>query len=155
MFAHRLFASAFLVLCAPCAQAQEPPKPVVAEARRLEAACEKFDPKAKAPPERQISTPLNDARATIWIVDGSKTACGDSGPACGSGGCMTIVYRAASANVAKIYGEQVLGWKIEDNRTSILFDVHGSRCGGFGPDPCATRLDLATGKTRTFRPTAR
>lgn len=151
MLARVLIACALLAFVSRDARAQDAPPRVVAFAQKQQAACEKFDGKAKAPAAQQIGAPAMKGNVAIYVVDAAKTGCGDDGPLCGTGGCMTAVFRVSGASVKQIYAQQTLGWKVVGD-TKIMFDVHGSRCGGAGPDRCVTELDLFSGKERTFKP---
>jgi hypothetical protein len=41
-----------------------------------------------------------------------------------------------------LYDNQDLGWEISHNGSVLRVHVHGSICGGFGPDPCVTEINL-------------
>jgi hypothetical protein len=92
------------------------------------------------------------ARGKIYVVDGSYTACGVGYPLCGTGGCPIGVFLVRGKVVLTLYMDQVLGWNLSPNGKKIVMTVHGSFCGGHGPDPCAVDIDLTTGKKRNFVP---
>jgi hypothetical protein len=51
-----------------------------------------------------------------------------------------------------LYDDQAFSWNILHDGSIAILRVHGSRCGGSGPDPCAIEINLTTGKKRTFQP---
>jgi hypothetical protein len=92
------------------------------------------------------------AGGTIYVVDGSFTACGNAYPLCGTGGCQIGVFLVRGDIVETMYMDEALQWTVSSNGRKMLLTVHGSVCGGFGPDACAIDIDLASGKKRTLVP---
>jgi hypothetical protein len=89
------------------------------------------------------------------IAQGDKTRCApQSQLICGTGGCVFAAFRVGKAGVRKLYDDQAHSWRLDAsaNPPVLRFHVHGSRCGGFGPDPCETVVDLRTGAKRTGKP---
>ena len=92
------------------------------------------------------------AGGKIYVVDGSYTACGNGYPLCGTGGCPIGVFLVRGDSLQTMYMDEALQWTVSPDGRKILLTVHGSVCGGFGPDACAIDIDLASGKKRTFVP---
>ena len=137
------------------------PRVVTGYALQLDAECSAdSDPGAasgKVALPSQSSSKMIEAAASgpngqIFVVDGALTACGDTGPLCGTGGCPIGLFRVKDGVTTNYYDAQALGWKITGAGSKAIIRVHGSLCGGFGPDPCAIEIDLVSGKRRTFRP---
>ena len=88
-----------------------------------------------------------------YIVDFQDTKCGDRETTyCGTGGCvMKILVTLPDGNLREVFDGYVLRYKImapavkRGAARTVRFDLHGSFCGGFGPQPCSkTRTITAT-----------
>lgn len=79
-----------------------------------------------------------------YIVDFQDTKCGDRETTyCGTGGCvMKILVTLPDGNVREVFDGYVLRHKImapsvkRGAARTVRFDLHGSFCGGFGPQTC-------------------
>ncbi|MCS3759785.1 hypothetical protein [Bradyrhizobium centrosematis] len=79
-----------------------------------------------------------------YIVDFSATKCGDRETTyCGTGGCvMKILVTLPDGGVREVFDGYVLRYRVmappvkRGAARSIRFDLHGSFCGGFGPQAC-------------------
>lgn len=139
------------------AEAQQIPREIESYAERLEAECSRFK---DVPPEegarsKIISVAADREFGSIFVADGSKTACGDTGPFCGTGGCDIGIFRSRGGITSILYDQQALSWELTPSGSSIRLIVHGSRCGGSGPDACTTEVNLLNGRTRTYGPRGR
>jgi hypothetical protein len=139
----------------PIAVAQETPRVVAGYALQLEAECEAGP--NPSPPRATASSDLiklaaDGPNGKIFVVDGAHTRCGDDAPLCGTGGCPLGLFRVTDGTTTNFYDDQALGWDISQQGSIATLRVHGSICGGFGPDPCAIEFNLVTGKKRIFRP---
>jgi len=146
--------SAAIVVSLSIAIAQETPRVIAGYALRLEAECA-AGPNPN-PPSATASSELiklagDGPTAKIFVVDGANTRCGDTAPLCGTGGCPLGVFRVTDSTTTILYDDQALGWDISDQGSIATIRVHGSKCGGFGPDPCAIEINLNTGKRRIFK----
>jgi hypothetical protein len=88
-----------------------------------------------------------------YIVDFQDTKCGDRETTyCGTGGCvMKILVTLPDGSVREVFDGYVLRYKImapsvkRGAARSVRFDLHGSFCGGFGPQACSkTKAITAT-----------
>lgn len=85
-----------------------------------------------------------------YIVDFGKTKCGDRETTyCGTGGCVIkILATLRDGNLREVFDGYVLRYKIMPPPTkrgaarSIRFDLHGSFCGGFGPQACVKQKTI-------------
>ena len=147
----------FLAFVSSAVVAHEIPRAVHGYALQLEAEC------AAGPNPGALSTThspdliklaADGPRGKIFIVDGASTRCGDSAPLCGTGGCPLGIFRIKNGVTTNLYDAQAHpdNWSISSDGSAITFHVHGSWCGGSGPDPCAIEISLATGSQKTFRP---
>jgi hypothetical protein len=139
------------------AEAQHIPREIESYAERLEAECTRF--KDVLPEEggrsKIISVAADREFGRIFVADGSQTACGESGPFCGTGGCDIGIFRSRGGITSILYDQQALGWELNPSGSSIELIVHGSRCGGSGPDACITEITLLNGRARTYKPGSR
>jgi len=79
-----------------------------------------------------------------YIVDFQDTKCGDRQTTfCGTGGCvMKILVMLPDGSVREVFDGYVRGYKImappvkRGAARTVRFDLHGSFCGGFGPQAC-------------------
>ncbi|MHC4053183.1 hypothetical protein [Bradyrhizobium sp. 25ACV] len=79
-----------------------------------------------------------------YIVDFQDTKCGDRETTyCGTGGCViNILVTLPDGNVRPVFDGYVLRYKImappmkRGAARTVRFDLHGSFCGGFGPQSC-------------------
>ncbi|MFK4382784.1 hypothetical protein [Bradyrhizobium sp. USDA 223] len=79
-----------------------------------------------------------------YIVDFQDTRCGDRETTyCGTGGCVVkILVTLPDGSVREVFDGYVLRYKImappvkRGAARTIRFDLHGSFCGGFGPQAC-------------------
>jgi hypothetical protein len=79
-----------------------------------------------------------------YIVDFQDTKCGDRETTyCGTGGCvMKILVTLPDGSVRAVFDGYVRSYKImappvkRGAARTIRFDLHGSFCGGFGPQAC-------------------
>ncbi len=86
-----------------------------------------------------------------YIVDFQDTKCGDRETTyCGTGGCvMKILVTLPEGRVREVFGGHVLRYKImappskRGAARTIRFDLHGSFCGGFGPQTCIKQKTIA------------
>lgn len=92
-----------------------------------------------------------------YIVDFSDTKCGDRETTyCGTGGCvMNILVTLPDGSVRKVFDGHVRSYKIMPPRNArgaarIRFDLHGSFCGGFGPQACVKQKAI-TASPFTFK----
>lgn len=140
--------------------AQKPPKAVVAYAEGLERNCSKYIASGSIEPvpvEGRSGEFIRILRGpsghSVFIVDGAQTACSDSFPFCGTGGCETAIFEMSRGVTKTLYRDQVLGWSLSPDGNVIRLDVHGSRCEGrSGPDRCIAGVDLRSGTVRTYPP---
>lgn len=135
--------------------AAEVPRKVQAYALELESECANGPhsaPLSDSPSSKLMELAVQGSKSRVFVVDGAHTRCGDDGPFCGTGGCPIGVFRVESEITTKLYDDQGLGWEISHDNSILTVRVHGSKCGGFGPDPCVTEIDLESGKRKTFRP---
>jgi hypothetical protein len=147
--------AAFLPIFCRQLVAAEAPRTVQGYALELEAECAAGPnpgPLADSPSSQLIKLASQGSKWKVFIVDGAYTRCGDEAPLCGTGGCPIGVFRVEFGVTTNLYDEQGLGWEISHNGSVLRVHVHGSICGGFGPDPCVTEINLENGKRRTFRP---
>jgi hypothetical protein len=99
-------------------------------------------------PEAIRSIDLNgDGRADA-IVDYSHVTC-ERRPEifCGTGGCpLAIVVALPGGKYREVFRQQVLRYVIEpgEGARTIRFDLHGTRCGKTGPEPCSKRQTIGT-----------
>ncbi|MDD1536712.1 MULTISPECIES: hypothetical protein [unclassified Bradyrhizobium] len=94
-------------------------------------------------PDTVRRTDLTGDGRDDYIVDFSDTKCGDRETTyCGTGGCdMNILVTLPDGSVRKVFDGRVLRYRIMTPRTKrgsarIRLDLHGSFCGGFGPQAC-------------------
>jgi hypothetical protein len=79
-----------------------------------------------------------------YIVDFQETKCGDRETTyCGTGGCvMKILVTLPDGSMREVFDGYVLRYRVMASPVkrgaarSIRFDLHGSFCGGFGPQAC-------------------
>ncbi|QIO33866.2 hypothetical protein [Bradyrhizobium sp. 1(2017)] len=79
-----------------------------------------------------------------YIVDFQETKCGDRETTyCGTGGCvMKILVTLPDGSMREVFDGYVLRYKImapsvkRGAARTVRFDLHGSFCGGFGPQTC-------------------
>ncbi|MBR0901065.1 hypothetical protein JQ588_00250 [Bradyrhizobium liaoningense] len=79
-----------------------------------------------------------------YIVDFQETKCGDRETTyCGTGGCvMKILVTLQDGSIREVFDGYVLRYKImapsvkRGAARTVRFDLHGSFCGGFGPQTC-------------------
>ncbi|WP_026201932.1 hypothetical protein [Bradyrhizobium sp. WSM2793] len=79
-----------------------------------------------------------------YIVDFQDTKCGDRETTyCGTGGCViNILVTLPDGNIRPVFDGYVLRHKImappmkRGAARTVRFDLHGSFCGGFGPQTC-------------------
>ncbi|WP_246557756.1 hypothetical protein [Bradyrhizobium liaoningense] len=79
-----------------------------------------------------------------YIVDFQETKCGDRETTyCGTGGCvMKILVTLPDGSMREVFEGYVLRYKImvpsvkRGAARTVRFDLHGSFCGGFGPQTC-------------------
>ena len=79
-----------------------------------------------------------------YIVDFQETKCGDRETTyCGTGGCvMKILVTLPDGSMREVFDGYVLRYKIMAPSVklgaarTVRFDLHGSFCGGFGPQTC-------------------
>ena len=135
-----------------CNVTQAVPKEVSAFSDQLEAECASQG-HVDSPSSSQLTQAVSEGPyGKLFVVDGAYTQCGDTGPFCGTGGCRTGVFNVKGGIAKKLYDDQALGWKISENGLVLTLNVHGSKCGGVGPDRCVTEIDLRTGRKKTFQP---
>lgn len=87
-----------------------------------------------------------------YIVDFGETKCGDRETTyCGTGGCvMKILVTLPDGHSREVFDGHVLRYKImpppvkRGAARSIRFDLHGSFCGGFGPQTCVKHRTITT-----------
>jgi hypothetical protein len=66
---------------------------------------------------------------------------------CGTGGCpLVIVIALPGGRYREVFRQQVLRYEIEpgEGARTIRFDLHGTRCGKTGPEPCSKRQKIGT-----------
>jgi hypothetical protein len=144
---------AFLPISLQQLAAAEVPRTVQGYALELEFECAEGPnpaPLSDTPSSKLIELAAQGSKWKVFIVDGAYTRCGDEAPLCGTGGCPIGVFRVVSGVTTNLYNDQGLGWEISHNGFVLTVHVHGSICGGFGPDPCVTEINLENGKRRTF-----
>jgi hypothetical protein len=157
-----LLATIQIVSFAAPVRAQDVPAKVEAYARRLETQCESSGDRgslklADARSDDWLKMAVEDRGAKILIVDGGETRCKPvSQIICGTGGCPIAVFRVTEKATRSLFDDQAHGWKFDkrNGQPVLRLQVHGSRCGGFGPTPCETVINLRTGNQRTSRPPA-
>lgn len=135
--------------------AQQVPRTVEGYALQLEEECEAGlnpNPLSEVRSSELIKRAADGPKGTIFVVDGAYTRCGDSAPLCGTGGCPLGVFRLESGVTTSLYDDQAFSWTISRDGSNVVLRVHGSICGGVGPDPCAIEINLSTGKKKTFQP---
>jgi hypothetical protein len=144
-----------LAVVSSAAVAQEIPRAVQGYALQLEAECAAGPNPGPVSPTSSpdlIRLAADGPQGKIFIVDGAYTRCGDTAPLCGTGGCPLGIFRTRDGVTTNLYDDQALGWHVSADKKTIVMPVHGSKCGGSGPDRCALRLDLRSGKRRFFVP---
>ena len=129
----------------------------------VDAYAERFDAECPASTEsKNKSTQRNpkfvqrvaaNPHVVIWVVDSSYSSCRGGVTLCGTGGCMVGVFRVKNNTTDVLYDDQMFGWSVSGNGRKLSVRLHGGRCGGSGPEPCAATIDLLTGSMRTFVPT--
>ncbi|WP_245471880.1 MULTISPECIES: hypothetical protein [Bradyrhizobium] len=84
-----------------------------------------------------------------YIVDFSETKCGGRETTyCGTGGCvMNILVTLPDGSVRKVFDGYVRSYTImppavKRGAARIRFDLHGSFCGGFGPQACVKQKTI-------------
>src|SRR6476620_8375867 len=119
------FAVALSVATVASASAAPPALPSLIEAyaAKLELECSSTlgsSDKGVQRTPKLIQSVAELASGTIYVVDGSYTACGVGYPLCGTGGCPIGVFLVRGKVVQTIYMDQVLGWNLSANGKSIL-----------------------------------
>jgi len=85
-----------------------------------------------------------------YIVDFGETKCGDRETTyCGTGGCVIkILATLPDGNLREVFDGYVLRYKImpppakRGAARTVRFDLHGSFCGGFGPQACVKQKTI-------------
>ena len=93
-----------------------------------------------------------------YIVDFRDTKCGDRETTyCGTGGCvMKILVTRPDGSVREVFDGYVLRYRIIASPVkrgvarTVRFDLHGSFCGGFGPQACVKK-QIITATPFAFR----
>ncbi|HEX8666509.1 MAG TPA: hypothetical protein VF744_21035 [Beijerinckiaceae bacterium] len=89
---------------------------------------------------------LNGDGRPDFIVDFDKAPCvGIESLFCGTGGCTIVILASRrDGTLAKVLDRNVHRYQVLGGKgpRRIRFDLHGSLCGKFGPEPCV--------KTRTI-----
>jgi hypothetical protein len=90
---------------------------------------------------RQVD--LNGDGRPDFIIDLNHAKCDDRDTAfCGTGGCdFMILVAKPDGGFARVFSQRVLAYRIEGSSgpRTIRVDLHGSRCGKVGADPCVKR----------------
>lgn len=85
-----------------------------------------------------------------YVLDLQDAKCGDRETTyCGTGGCvLNILATLPDGNVRQVFDGYVLRYKImaapmkRGAGRSVRFDLHGSFCGGFGPQTCVKQKTI-------------
>jgi hypothetical protein len=142
-----LIVALWLIPAAALAQFEKLPKVVQDAVTKQQKECgERVDFK----PDFVATKDINGDGIDDYILDYGNAACGNFESFwCGTGGCQTQVFASLpNGDYAKVLNIQVrqIEFKTVRKRPAIVLDFHGSRCGGFGPDPCPMTL-VWNGKT--------
>jgi len=118
---------------------------VLAEART---ACTEEDGKrVKFGPQTVRKLDLTGDGRADFIVDLKHARCdGRETTFCGTGGCdFAIVVAKQDGSFARVFFQRVLAYRIEggSGARTFRFDLHGSRCGKAGADPCVKRQRIS------------
>lgn len=98
---------------------------------------------------RIITRVENATGQDVFVIDGARKSCGEQH--CGSDGCPISVYRRDSTNLTTLLDTMGWSWGLSSDAKILSINVSGTKCGGRATTPCATSVDLQTGKTRTYR----
>lgn len=92
---------------------------------------------------------LNGDGRPDYIVDLDKAPCvGIESLFCGTGGCTLVILASRpDGTLAKVLERNVHRYRVLGGKgpRRIRFDLHGSLCGKFGPEPC-TKTRTITGE---------
>jgi hypothetical protein len=102
------------------------------------------------------AVPLQGADRMARVLDYAALDCsgGTAGPPwCGTGGCAISLWVAGPDGERRVHAGQALEWRLSPGPpATLLLRVHGSYCGGAGPDPCAAAVTLRDGAVRIQPP---
>lgn len=83
---------------------------------------------------------INGDNVEDYVLDYSHFECGsEPSKYCGTGGCLTSIYASLEkGDPVRVWHDQLLGLKFArvKRRPAMILQLHGSICGGSGPDLC-------------------